>query len=293
MVLLKVLRMHQWTKNLFLFLPLFFAGAFLEWNALLSCILGFILFSLTASAVYIINDIRDVEEDRLHPEKKNRPFASGAWSIRSGQLLALLFIGGSFSAAYLLQPHFFWVLFAYFAINLAYSAGLKKVALLDITMIATGFVLRVVAGGVLAVVPISSWIIIMTFLLALFLGLAKRRDDLLILRDSGKKMRQSLDGYNLPFIQSAMVLMAGVVMVSYIMYTMSPEVIARMGTDKLYITGLFVLIGLLRYLQLTLVFEKSGNPSKILLKDRGIQISLLLWVLSFVVLLYADRNVLP
>lgn len=293
MVLLKVLRMHQWTKNLFLFLPLFFAGAFLEWNALLSCILGFILFSLTASAVYIINDIRDVEEDRLHPEKKNRPFASGTWSIRSGQLLALLFIGGSFSAAYLLQPHFFWVLFAYFAINLAYSAGLKKVALLDITMIATGFVLRVVAGGVLAVVPISSWIIIMTFLLALFLGLAKRRDDLLILRDSGKKMRQSLDGYNLPFIQSAMVLMAGVVMVSYIMYTMSPEVIARMGTDKLYITGLFVLIGLLRYLQLTLVFEKSGNPSKILLKDRGIQISLLLWILSFVVLLYADRHVLP
>jgi len=293
MVLLKVLRMHQWTKNLFLFLPLFFAGAFLEWNALLSCILGFILFSLTASAVYIINDIRDVEEDRLHPEKKNRPFASGAWSVRSGQLLALLFIGGSFSAAYLLQPHFFWVLFAYFAINLAYSAGLKKVALLDITMIATGFVLRVVAGGVLAVVPISSWIIIMTFLLALFLGLAKRRDDLLILRDSGKKMRQSLDGYNLPFIQSAMVLMAGVVMVSYIMYTMSPEVIARMGSDKLYITGLFVLIGLLRYLQLTLVFEKSGNPSKILLKDRGIQISLLLWVLSFVVLLYADRHVLP
>ena len=293
MVLLKVLRMHQWTKNLFLFLPLFFAGAFLEWNALLSCILGFILFSLTASAVYIINDIRDVEEDRLHPEKKNRPFASGAWSVRSGQLLALLFIGGSFSAAYLLQPHFFWVLFAYFAINLAYSAGLKKVALLDITMIATGFVLRVVAGGVLAVVPISSWIIIMTFLLALFLGLAKRRDDLLILRDSGKKMRQSLDGYNLPFIQSAMVLMAGVVMVSYIMYTMSPEVIARMGTDKLYITGLFVLIGLLRYLQLTLVFEKSGNPSKILLKDRGIQISLLLWILSFVVLLYADRHVLP
>lgn len=293
MVLLKVLRMHQWTKNLFLFLPLFFAGAFLEWNALLSCILGFILFSLTASAVYIINDIRDVEEDRLHPEKKNRPFASGTWSIRSGQLLALLFIGGSFSAAYLLQPHFFWVLFAYFAINLAYSAGLKKVALLDITMIATGFVLRVVAGGVLAVVPISSWIIIMTFLLALFLGLAKRRDDLLILRDSGKKMRQSLDGYNLTFIQSGMVLMAAVVMVSYIMYTMSPEVIARMGTDKLYITGLFVLIGLLRYLQLTLVFEKSGNPSKILLKDRGIQISLLLWILSFVVLLYADRHVLP
>ncbi len=293
MVLLKVLRIHQWTKNLFLFLPLFFAGAFLEWNPLLSCILGFVLFSLTASAVYIINDIRDVEEDRLHPEKKLRPFASGAWSIRSGQVLAALLIGAAFAVAYWLQPNFLWVLLAYFAINLAYSAGLKKVALLDISMIATGFVLRVVAGGVLAVVPISSWIIIMTFLLALFLGLAKRRDDLLILRDSGKKMRQSLDGYNLPFIQSAMVLMAGVVMVSYIMYTMSPEVIARMGSDKLYITGLFVLIGLLRYLQLTLVFEKSGNPSKILLKDRGIQISLLLWVLSFVVLLYADRNVLP
>ncbi len=293
MVLLKVLRIHQWTKNLFLFLPLFFAGAFLEWNPLLSCILGFVLFSLTASAVYIINDIRDVEEDRLHPEKKHRPFASGAWSMRSGQVLAALLVGGSFAVAYWLQPNFLWVLLAYFAINLAYSAGLKKVALLDITMIATGFVLRVVAGGVLAVLPISSWIIIMTFLLALFLGLAKRRDDLLILRDSGKKLRQSLDGYNLPFIQSAMVLMAGVVMVSYIMYTMSPEVIARMGSDKLYITGLFVLIGLLRYLQLTLVFEKSGNPSKILLKDRGIQLSLLLWVLSFVVLLYADSIVLP
>ena len=153
--------------------------------------IGFICFSLTASVVYIINDLKDIEEDRLHPEKKHRPFAAGSAKTGSGIILAILLLVISMVVAYWLRPEFLIILAVYFLINLAYSLKLKHVPLLDISIIAIGFVLRVVAGGAIPDIYVSHWILIMTFLLALFLGFAKRRDDVKIFRESGKKMRKS------------------------------------------------------------------------------------------------------
>lgn len=289
MPLIKLLRLSHWTKNLFLFLPLFFSGHVGDWHALLLCLSGFLAFGLSASFIYIINDVRDVEEDRLHPVKQNRPLASGQISTHLGLGLAFMLLTSGLVIAAVLNTVFLYVLAGYVAMNLAYSMGLKKMPIIDVSMISTGFVLRVVSGGVLGEVAISHWIIVMTFLLALFLALAKRRDDLVIHRDSGKVMRKSLEGYNLDFINAAMTFMSGVIVVAYLMYTLSAEVIQRMGTDKLYLTGLFVIMGLMRYMQLTLVFERSGNPTQILLQDRTIQVVLIGWMLSFVVVLYSGK----
>lgn len=287
---LKLLRISHWIKNLFLFLPLFFSGQFIEHaDSILPLLIGFLCFSLTASVVYIINDLKDVEEDRLHPEKKHRPFAAGSITTTTGIILAIIILGISISAAYLLKPQFLLVVGIYFILNLAYSLKLKHVPLLDISIIAVGFVLRVVAGGVIPGIFVSHWILIMTFLLALFLGLAKRRDDVKIFMESGKKMRKSIDGYNLEFINAGMVLMGGVTIVSYIMYTLSDEVVRRLG-NNLYLTSLFVILGVLRYLQITFVKENSGNPTKILLKDIFIQLVLVGFIISFAVLLYINKS---
>jgi 4-hydroxybenzoate polyprenyltransferase len=287
---LKLLRISHWSKNLFLFLPLFFSGQFIEHSdSILSLLIGFLFFSLTASVVYIINDLKDVEEDRLHPEKKHRPFAAGTVKTSTGFVLAVLILTTSLTTAYLLKPEFLVVVSIYFILNLAYSLKLKHVPLLDISIIAVGFVLRVVAGGVIPDIFVSHWILMMTFLLALFLGLAKRRDDVKIFMESGKKMRKSIDGYNLEFINTGMVLMGGVTIVCYIMYTLSDEVVLRLG-NYLYLTSLFVILGVLRYLQITFVKENSGNPTKILLKDIFIQMVLVGFIISFVVLLYLNKG---
>lgn len=286
---IKLLRISHWSKNLFLFLPLFFSGKFIEDPFIaLDIAIGFICFSLTASVVYIINDLKDVEEDRLHPEKKHRPFAAGAVKTNSGIVLAIILLCTSMVVAYWLRPEFLIVLAIYFALNLAYSLKLKHVPLLDISIIAVGFVLRVVGGGVIPDIYVSHWILIMTFLLALFLGFAKRRDDVKIFMESGKKMRRSVDGYNMEFINTGMSLMGGVTIVSYIMYTLSDDVVERLG-HNLYLTSLFVILGVLRYLQITFVQEKSGNPTKVLLKDVFIQLILLGFIISFGVLLYFNK----
>lgn len=287
---IKLLRISHWSKNLFLFLPLFFSGKFIEDPFIAFDIaIGFICFSLTASVVYIINDLKDVEEDRLHPEKKHRPFAAGTVKTNSGIVLAILLLCTSMVVAYWLRPEFLIVLAIYFALNLAYSLKLKHVPLLDISIIAVGFVLRVVGGGVIPDIYVSHWILIMTFLLALFLGFAKRRDDVRIFLESGKKMRKSVDGYNMEFINTGMSLMGGVTIVSYIMYTLSDDVVERLG-HNLYLTSLFVILGVLRYLQITFVQEKSGNPTKVLLKDVFIQLILLGFIISFGVLLYFNKS---
>jgi len=286
---IKLLRISHWVKNLFLFLPLFFSGSFINKPLdALNVAIGVLCFSLVASVVYIINDIRDVEDDKLHPEKKHRPFAAGTVKISTGIILAGFLFLISMSVGYWLNPYFLIVLGSYFILNLAYSIKLKHVPLLDISIIAIGFVLRVIGGGVIPEVYVSHWILIMTFLLALFLGLAKRRDDVKIFIESGKKMRKSVDGYNLEFINTAMSLMGGVTIVAYIMYTISDDVTQRLG-NNLYITSLFVILGVLRYLQITFVNENSGNPTKILLKDLFIQLVLVGFVLTFAFLLYFNQ----
>ncbi|MGE4537548.1 MAG: decaprenyl-phosphate phosphoribosyltransferase [Desulfovibrio sp.] len=291
---LKLARPHQYIKNAFVFLPLFFGWKLAGPAAVARAALAFVAFCLVASAVYVINDLKDVEEDRAHPAKRNRPLASGALSPAEGIAFACgLLVAGAFVTAWLGSTGFTIILAGYLGINLLYSFGLKHKALVDLACIAVGFVLRVFAGGVVTGITPSHWIVLMTFLLALFLGFAKRRDDLLLSAAGCEKTRRSLDGYNLEFVSAAMMIMSAVVIVSYILYTVSPEVIAKHGSDKLYLTAIFVIMGVLRYLQITLVECKSGSPTLVLLRDGFIQASLVLWIASCYVILYVEHSVLP
>ena len=284
--LIKLMRPHQYIKNLFIFLPLFFALKITHIELLSNAFIAFIAFSLTASAIYTLNDYHDIEEDKLHPKKKHRPLASG--SISQSQaiiIMSVLSIAG-FVLMASLSLKAVGILAAYVLMNIAYSFYLKHVAILDVTIIAIGFVLRLFVGSAGTGIPLSMWIVLMTFLLALFMALAKRRDDMLIYLDTGKKMRKVIDGYNLQFLDTAMSIMASVVIVAYVIYTSSAEIVERMNSDYLYLTGLFVILGVMRYLQVALVLNDSGSPTRIVLKDRFMQLTLIGWVLTFAWILY-------
>jgi decaprenyl-phosphate phosphoribosyltransferase len=282
----KLLRPKDWAKNLFLFIPLFFGGEISDMGKLLRVFYGFIAFSCIASSIYIINDYRDREDDRKHPVKCKRPLASGEVSPTAAIVICILLVLAGFGLAWWIRDKFLFVLSIYFLLNLAYSLGLKSVSILDIMILAAGFVLRIKAGSVIAFVPLSEWIIIMVFLLAVFMALGKRRDDVLLKLSSGADMRKSIKGYNLELLNSLLALVSAVIIVSYFMYTMSPEVQSRLGTYRLYYTCVFVMAGLMRYLQIIYVSSDSGSPTKILYKDRFIQISMLLWVFSYFTILY-------
>jgi 4-hydroxybenzoate polyprenyltransferase len=277
--IIQLIRPHQWIKNFFVFAPLFFTFNF-QSHLITTVAIGFALFSLAASSIYVLNDYHDIDEDRAHPTKKNRPLASGAVSKKTAIVLMFTLFAPALVGAAILSPMFALVVALYILMNVAYTFGLKHISILDISIIAIGFVLRIYAGAVLIGNTLSMWIVLVTFVLALFLALAKRRDDCLLALD-GKKTRKNIDGYNLEMVNAAMTLMAGVTVVAYIMYTVSPEVIERLGTHNLYITALFVIIGILRYMQLTFVEQNSGSPTKLVLKDRFLQLVLMGWIGSF------------
>ena len=286
MAYIKLLRPKDWAKNCFLFIPLFFAGEISNTYKILQIVWGFIAFSFIASSIYILNDYRDMEDDRKHPVKSKRPLASGAVSKSMALVIAVSLIIGGFTLAWFIRDKFLFVLGIYFLINLGYSFGLKTVPILDIFLLAIGFVLRVKAGSVIAVIPLSEWIVIMVFLLALFMAIGKRRDDVLLKISSGVDMRKSVKGYNLEFLNVLLSLVCAVMIVAYFMYTMSDEVKMRLGTYRLYYTCIFVMAGIMRYLQIIFISADSGSPTKILYKDRFIQLSLLLWIASFIVIIY-------
>ncbi|MGB9591055.1 MAG: decaprenyl-phosphate phosphoribosyltransferase [Candidatus Kryptoniota bacterium] len=275
----KLLRIDHYVKNFFVFAPAFFALKFDLSTWLLECG-GFVAFSLCASSIYILNDIFDINQDRNHPLKKLRPIASGEVKIGTGYVIAMILFLFSAVASWIITVKFLIVILIYFFMNVFYSLGLKHIPILDVVIIATGFVLRVVAGSLIINVRSSMWIILVTFLLALFLAIAKRRDDILISVEQGT-VRKSIDGYSLEMVQSGMVIMASVSVVAYIMYTISPDVMARFGTDKLYLTSFMVIIGILRYLQITFVKGQSGNPTQVVLRDKFLQVIIVTWLLSF------------
>ncbi len=283
---LKLLRPKDWAKNLFLLLPLFFSGELFNVSTYGTLIAGIVAFSCLASSIYIINDYRDVEYDRRHHEKKRRPLASGAVSKKAALALCILLVAIGFAIAFSIRGKFLFVLTIYFLLNLGYSFGLKNIPVLDIFIVAVGFVLRVKAGAVIIVVGLSEWLTIMVFLLALFMAIGKRRDDLLLEISSGANMRKSIEGYNLELLNILTSLVCAVIVVSYFMYTMSPEVLRRLGTYRLYYTCLFVLAGIMRYLQIIFVQAASGSPTKILYRDRFIQASIILWIVSFYLIIY-------
>ena len=284
--IIRLFRVDQYIKNFFIFLPLFFALKITETELLMNAVIAFFAFSMSASAIYIFNDYRDIEEDKLHPKKKYRPLASGAIDKHKALwIMTVLFVSGLALMAYLSLTTV-GTLLVYVIMNLAYSFYLKQVAIIDIVIIAIGFVLRLFVGSAVTGIPLSMWIIVMTFLLALFLALAKRRDDCLIFLDTGKSMRKVVNGYNLQFLNTAMGIMASVVIVAYINYTTSTEVIERVHSHDLYLTAFFVILGILRYLQIAFVLEDSSSPTKIVLKDRFMQITLFGWIITFIWILY-------
>lgn len=283
--ILKLMRVHQWVKNFFIFSPAFFGGKIFAPWVVFNLAIAFISFSLMASCIYIINDYIDIPQDRIHPKKCKRPLASGAISKQQARIILLVLFSLALALGFSLPRFALLTILGYFSMNLLYTFKLKHIAIIDISIIAIGFLLRVSLGGIVANVPISHWLIMLTFLLAMFLGLAKRRDEYLIYLE-GSNTRKSIEGYNLQFIDVSMMLMVSVTVVTYIMYTVSEEVIARIGNDNVYLTTIFPVLGIVRYLQQTLVFTKTGSPTKILLSDRFLQLIVLMWLISFGALLY-------
>jgi len=284
--LVKLIRPQQWVKNLFLFVPVFFAGDVFNTEKIILLIFGFTSFCLISSAVYILNDYKDIELDKLHPIKKFRPLASGQVAVSHAFFLMGILLLFGLLLSYSISITFLILLVSYIIINLLYSLGLKNVSIVDILIVATGFVLRTIAGGLVANVYISHWLIIMIFLLSLFLVVAKRREDMLEFVSTGKAMRESIANYNMDFINLTLTMLSGVIIVAYIMYTVSPEVSDRLQSENLYMTSAFVIIGILRYMQITLVENKSGSPVKILYTDRFIHITLAAWLISFFLIIY-------
>lgn len=292
--LLKLIRPHQWLKNVFVMIPMFFGGSLLDPSDIRASVVTFFAFSFIASSVYCFNDIIDVEADRRHPVKCKRPIASGAISVRSAwALMALMFLL-SVGTVFLLDTYTHvinvgLVILIYYILNILYCSKLKQYAIVDVCIIAFGFVLRVLAGGFATDIALSKWLVLMTFLLTLFLSFAKRRDDVLRMNETGEPPRKNTIRYNLTFINQAITITASVTLVCYIMYTVSPEVVNRFHSDLLYLTSVFVLLGLLRYIQITVVDKRSGDPTKMMLRDRFTQCVVLLWALTFLVLIYVIK----
>lgn len=287
--LIRLIRPHQWVKNLVVLLPVFFGGALLHIESVYAGLVTALCFSFAASSIYCLNDIVDVDDDRRHPVKCHRPLASGAISITQGYTLMFLMFVLSMLSTFLLchnQLETASVILFYWILNIAYCLKLKQYAIIDVCVVSFGFVLRILAGGYATSIHLSKWIVLMTFLLMLFLSFAKRRDDVVRMNETGHAPRQNTIRYNLTFINQAITITASVTLVCYIMYTVSPETIQNFHTDYLYLTSVFVLVGLLRYIQIAVVDKRSGDPTKVMLHDRFMQFVVLAFGLAFLFIIY-------
>ncbi len=286
---LLLIRPQQWIKNGFVLIPMFFGGRLLNADDAIASVVTFFAFSCAASAIYCFNDIVDVDADRRHPVKCGRPIASGAVSVPTAYaLMAVLALLSALLLFFLPQRagETAGIVAFYFLLNMAYCLWLKRHAIIDVCTVAFGFVLRILAGGMACDVAVSNWLVLMTFLLALFLSFAKRRDDVLRMNETGEPPRRNTIRYNLTFVNQAITVTGTVTLVCYIMYTVSPEVVSRFHAPYLYLTSIFVLVGLLRYMQLTVVDEVSGDPTKILLRDRFTQAIVVAWIMAFLLIIY-------
>ena len=287
---IQLLRPLQWLKNTFVFAPIFFSNNLLKSEYLWPTFIVFVAFCLISSSIYCFNDLKDIEADRQHPKKCKRPIASGAVSKTEGYVMMALCMIGALIIFPLAKspntPYLYIIAVGYWLTNIAYCLKLKQIAILDVSIIAIGFVMRVLIGGLTTDIWVSHWLVMMTFLVTLFLALTKRNDDYRIYELTRTKPRVSITGYNKVFINEATAIVASVTMVCYIMYTMSPEVIERMGTRYVYLTSGWVLAGLLRYLQNMIVYNHSGSPTKSLVKDHFIQLCIAGWLISFFIIIY-------
>lgn len=279
------MRPRQWTKNGFIWAALFFDIKLLDVIPFLRTLAGFFIFCLLSSTVYIINDISDIEADRNHPEKRFRPLASGALPVPVAVAAAIIFILIIFPVAYWLAPSFALICGIYLAINLAYSSFLKHIPIIDVLVIAAGFVLRVAAGVTLiSVERFSPWLYVLMTLLALYLGFGKRRAELALLADGSNSHRRVLQGYTIPLLDQFITIVSGTTIVAYSLYTFSAPNLPQ--NHLMMITIPIVLYAIFRYLYLIQVKHSGGAPEDLLINDRPLQIAILLWALTIFIILY-------
>ena len=280
------LRPKQWTKNFFIFAGILFSQNILNFPLLFKVTFAFFIFCLLSGSIYILNDLSDLKQDRRHPDKSHRPIASGRLKISHAVVTLIILVPSSLAASYYLSPSFFLAALAYFLLQLAYSFFLKHIVIMDVFTIACGFVLRVVAGAVVINAAISSWLIICTILLSLFLGLSKRRHELVELEGKAQNHRQVLAEYS-PYLLDQMIsVVTASTVVAYALYTMSEETIRKFGTRNLIFTIPFVLYGIFRYLYLIHKKGTGGKPEDILIIDKPLMIDIILWVITAGIILY-------
>ncbi|HWO57758.1 MAG TPA: decaprenyl-phosphate phosphoribosyltransferase [bacterium] len=276
--LLRSLRPVHWVKNLVVFAGLIFSRHFDRTDDILRSLGVFGVFCALASAVYLFNDIRDRDSDRAHPDKQRRPIASGAVAISRAVVVMVILLAGGMAGAWLLGPPVFITVAIYVALNVAYSLGLKRVSLIDVMVVALGFVLRAVAGAEAINVEISPWLVVCTLLLALFLGFGKRRWELESLGADATSHRAALAGYTIPLLDQLTAVTTAATVVAYSLYTLAPETQAKFGTSQLIWTLPFVLFGVFRYLWLIHGAHKGGNPTSALLRDWPIVLTAMSWL---------------
>jgi len=284
--LIKTIRPHQWVKNVFIFTALIFSEHLFEQVYLLKTFYAFLIFSFVSGCVYIFNDIVDYEKDKVHPIKAKRPIASDQLPRVTALIFAIILLSSSLSFAYVIRIDFFIILLVYLTINFFYTIKLKEIILIDVFSIASGFILRVVSGAVIINVPISRWFIVCTLALALFLGFAKRRHEVVLLGKAGTGHRLVLAEYSRRFLDQIITILSTSIIVSYLLYTIDPDTIYKFGTDRLIFTSIFVFYGVFRYMYLIDKNRGTGDPSKVVFTDPGIAISVALWFISSIALIY-------
>jgi len=284
--ILLTMRPKQWTKNAFVFAGLIFSLRFFQLGDLLRTVAAALLFCLVSGCVYIINDVVDVEKDRRHPEKRNRPIAAGRIGPGPALAAAAVLITVALGLSFALRPAFGAIASLYFVLNLAYSLFLKHQVIVDVLIIAIGFVLRAVAGAVVIQVAISEWLLLCTLLLALFLGLCKRRHELVLMEEGGGSHRLVLEEYTPELVDQMIAVVTASTLMAYALYTISPTAQSKFHTTNLQFTIPFVLFGLFRYLYLVHKRNLGGSPELILLRDRPMIIDMILWVVTVILVLY-------
>ncbi|MGD9495852.1 MAG: decaprenyl-phosphate phosphoribosyltransferase [Armatimonadota bacterium] len=284
--LIRCMRPWQYTKNLLVFAALVFAGKMNEPDAVLKTVAAFALFCMVASGVYLINDVRDVEEDRRHPDKCDRPIACGALSVRVATVVALILVIVGIGGSIAVHPSLGAVTAGYFALQMLYQFALKERVILDVFAIAGGFVLRAVAGAEAIQVEISPWLLICTLLLALFLGLGKRRGEILLLAEQAANHRRSLRKYSVGMIDQLISIAAASTLMSYCLYTISERTVAELGSTRLMYTIPFVIYGLFRYIYLMHRQGHGGAPDRTLLTDRPLLANVALYALTAALIIY-------
>jgi 4-hydroxybenzoate polyprenyltransferase len=284
-----LLRPYQWVKNVLVFSGLIFSTSLFKMDGVPLSIAAFFIFCFASSCVYILNDICDYKNDKAHPVKKNRPIASGKVPKSTAIILLAILFPTVLIAAWFLSMQFFIIVAVYLLFNIAYSLGLKKVVLLDVMIVAFGFLLRAVAGCVVINVQVTPWLFICTLCLALTLSFGKRRNELNVLHDDAGKHRSTLEFYNVKLLDVILTICCATTIATYSLYTMAQETVIRFGTQKLIITLPFVMYGVFRYLYLIYVKNKGGDPTLLLVKDLPTMVNAALWLLSVIYVVYGSK----